>query len=344
MKKQPENGLLGYNSKAGIIQYIQRHVEKYNYLMSVYVAPELTLLEKMMIAADFAFCVVRYGVGINDYFQYNFYKRKANDRESFIVGRKWRYIIKKCNGKINVEEFDNKAVFNEEYSTFLGRDWIDMDICSFEEFCEFVNDHDKVICKIKNGSGGNGIQLIEKDSWGSPESKYSEIKNQHCVLEEVIIQYDAIAAFNPSSVNSIRVVTIVSNGEVRIMHAVFRMGNGSLCTDNFHHLGLAALIDVETGIVYTPAVDKLNRRYIVHPISGKQITGFVVPFWDHICETVKKAALINPDIKYVGWDVALEQDGTACIIEGNCASDPDVVQMPDQIGKWSVYKEAIKAF
>lgn len=341
MKKQPENGLLGYNSKASLTQYIQSHIEKYNYLMSTYIAPVIPMHEKITIAADFVCCVVRYGAGINDYFQYNFYKRKANDRESFIVGRKWRHIIRKCNGKIKVEEFDNKAIFNKEYSEFLGREWIDMDHCSLEDFSEFVNSHEQIICKIKDGSGGNGIQLLNKNTVEPLESKYDEIKKSHCILEEVIIQHDDIAAFNPSSVNSIRVVTIVNNGEARIMHAVFRMGNGTLCTDNFHHLGLAALIDVDSGIVYTPAVDKLNRHYIVHPISKKQITGFVVPFWDSICKTVKRAASIKPDIRYVGWDVALKQDGTVCIIEGNCASDPDIVQMPDQIGKWPVYKEAI---
>lgn len=46
------------------------------------------------------------------------------------------------------------------------------------------------------------------------------------------------------------------------MDAVFRCGNGEKCTDNFHHFGLAAIIDIQTGIVVTPAIDKLNQKYL----------------------------------------------------------------------------------
>ena len=147
--------------------------------------------------------------------------------------------------------------------------------------------------------------------------------------------------FNPSSVNTLRVVTINTGKTIEIMNAVFRCGNGKGCTDNFHHLGLAALVDIDTGIVYTQAIDKKNNRYILHPISNKQIVGFKIPYWENVLETVKCAADVNKNIRYVGWDIAINNDGTICIIEGNSASDPDVVQMPDQIGKWNKYKEII---
>ena len=40
-------------------------------------------------------------------------------------------------------------------------------------------------------------------------------------------------------------------------------------------------------------------------------------------------------------DIAIKNDGTICIIEGNSASDPDVVQMPDQIGKLPFYSKVL---
>ena len=35
------------------------------------------------------------------------------------------------------------------------------------------------------------------------------------------------------------------------------------------------------------------------------------------------------------------RNGRICIIEGNCTADPDITQMPDQIGKWPKYREVI---
>lgn len=41
-------------------------------------------------------------------------------------------------------------------------------------------------------------------------------------------------------------------------------------------------------------------------------------------------------------DVALGKDGRVIIIEGNSAADPDVTQMPDQVGKWPLYKQELR--
>ena len=66
--------------------------------------------------------------------------------------------------------------------------------------------------------------------------------------------------------------------------------------------------------------------------------GFKVPQWDNIVDTVKKAAIVHPEVRYVGWDVTIKEDGTIVLIEGNPGADPDVTQIEDQIGKWPLYK------
>ena len=88
---------------------------------------------------------------------------------------------------------------------------------------------------------------------------------------------------------------------------------------------------------------KNRRRYIVHPDSKKQIIGFCIPFWKQIKETVREAALIIPTVRYVGWDIALGENGEVMIVEGNCMADPDVTQMPDGKGKWPMYVPILKA-
>ena len=341
MNEKEKIRITGYTGSEGK-EYIVLHIKKFRLLMENFVAPNLNLLKKIGIILDFCICVVLYGAGINDYFQYNFYRRKHSDRKNFIVGRKWKKIIRVCNKKINQKEFDDKCKFNYIYSEYLGREWLDMDSCEFDAFDEFMKKHSVAISKIKNGSGGNGINIIKYEKEDN-EILYKKLKKQHVIVEEVLTQCDELKKFNPESVNTLRVVTIVvDNTDVRIMNAVMRMGNGKKCTDNFHHHGLAALVDEKTGIIVTPAIDKSNNQYYYHPRTGYQIIGYQIPNWESIIETVKSAALVKPEIRYVGWDIALDKNGKVCIIEGNCASDPDITQMPDQIGKWPKYNKVLK--
>lgn len=341
MNEKEKIHLTGYNGSKGK-EYFILHIKKFDLLMKTFIAPNLSILKRIEIIVDFCMCVILYGAGINDYFQYNFYKRRHADRKNFIVGRKWKKIIKICNYKIKQEEFDNKCKFNKEYSEYLGRRWLDMDVCNYEEFRSFMDKHHQVLSKIKNGSGGNGINLINYEKEKLPDL-YKTLKEEHTIVEELLTQYDELKKFNPESVNTLRIVTIVVNKQdIRIMNAVIRMGNGKKCTDNFHHHGLAALVDEKTGIVITPAIDKSNQKYYHHPRTGYQIIGYQIPNWEEIIKTVKNAALIHPEIRYVGWDVALDKDGKVCIIEGNCASDPDITQMPDQTGKWKKYQRVLK--
>ena len=332
--------ITGYNSSRGF-EYITDHFKKYNLLQKYFIDEDVGLLIKTYIIFDFIWCVLRYGCGINDYFQYKFFYKKSFDRKKFIVARKWKKIVIACNGKLKVEEFDDKSIFYQNYSEFLGRDWIDLSKAEYEEFREFVVKYPVSMYKIKDGSGGNGIGILDYNAISDLEQKYLELRAMNVILEELIIQNHEMSDFNPSSVNTLRVVTINTGKTIEIMNAVFRCGNGKGCTDNFHHLGLAALIDIDTGIVYTQAIDKKNNRYIFHPSSNKQIVGFKIPYWENVLETVKRAADVNKNIRYVGWDIAIKNNGTICIIEGNSASDPDVVQMPDQIGKWNIYKNTI---
>ena len=65
------------------------------------------------------------------------------------------------------------------------------------------------------------------------------------------------------------------------------------------------------------------------------------PYWDKVLDAVTRASKISNKVRYVGWDIAILENGEVSIIEGNCSSDPDITQMPKQIGRWEDYKEVI---
>src|SRR5699024_2002682 len=261
----------------------------------------------------------------------------------FIVHRKRMRIVNTCNDLQDREIFNHKSQFNEIFTDYIGRDWRDLNQCTYEEFYEFTEKHNKFIVKPTEGSHGKNIYFQTIDKETDIEKLYSKVKSEKALVEEIVVQNDIIGEFNPSSVNTLRVVTLLDkNNDPKIMIANLRMGRGYRVADNFHHHGIATLLDVETGIIKTSGIDGEGKRYLYHPITGKQIVGFKVPYWKDVCTTVKEAAKLIPTVRYVGWDVAVGKDGRIYIIEGNSAADPDVSQLPDQIGKWPLYEPYIE--
>jgi hypothetical protein len=53
-----------------------------------------------------------------------------------------------------------------------------------------------------------------------------------------------------------------------------------------------------------------------HPITGRILAGFQLPFWRQACEAVKNAAVSFLPLRIIGWDVAFTRDKVS-IIEAN---------------------------
>lgn len=325
------------------LNYIISRFKKIKRMLNDFIEQKLNIFQKVLIIIDMSLSIIIYGSGINDYFQYQFYKRKHIDRKNFIVYRKRMKIIRSLNDKEDRKMFDSKPLFNKVYSKYIGRGWLDIENSTYDDFVSFVKKHNSFIVKPSNGSHGKGIRKETITSEIDIRKMYGEIKSEMAILEEIIVQCEDIARFNPSSVNTLRVVTVLmDNGDARVMTANFRVGNGEKYADNFHHNGIAALLDTDSGIVVTSGIDMNFKRYLKHPITGTQIIGYKIPHWDKVVKTVKEAAKVTPTVRYVGWDVAVGDEGRVIIIEGNAAADPDISQMPDQIGKWPLYKDVIR--
>ncbi|WP_040978345.1 sugar-transfer associated ATP-grasp domain-containing protein [Oceanobacillus jeddahense] len=324
------------------VKYINERLNKIKMMMNNFIEEDLNVFQKTRILADLGLSIFVYGSGINDYFQYQFYKRKHIDRKNFVVHRKRMRIVNTFNNKEDRKILDSKNFFNKKYNEYVQREWLDVSNSTFEEFNNFTIHNKKFIVKPIDGSHGKGIRIVNIDEAWDLHSLYEELIKEKPIIEELIVQNEEIAEFNPTSVNTLRVVSLVCpDGEVRIMTANFRVGNGERFADNFHHNGIAALLNVDTGIVVTSGIDMNFNRYLIHPESKKQILGFRVPYWNEVIKTVKKAARVTPTVGYIGWDVAIGKNGEIIILEGNAAADPDISQMPDQIGKWPLYEQYV---
>ncbi len=299
----------------------------------------LTIWGKLCLLVDVSWEKLRYGTAREDYFQYEFYKKNNRGRREFITHGKSAKIHAICNDPEKATIFSDKASFAQIFKDYIGRDILDMKNTTLEEFRDFTVKHDKMFVKPQDGSYGRGVSIVRCNAENA-EDLYKDYNGKKILIEEVITQHPAMARFNSSSLNSVRIVTLIkANGEpVVLPGSVVRIGREGKIADNFHHNGMGAQIDNSTGLICSVGIDKNGNKYIVHPDSKLTLLGFCIPLWDEIKRCVCAAAKLVPEVRYVGWDVAITNDNRVVLIEGNDRADPDLGQMSDSIGKWSTFK------
>ena len=274
-------------------------------------------------------CVLRHGSSPAEYAHLNFDKKSDRERARYFTMFRFERFIKRANAG-DKQLFIDKAAFNRRFSAYLHRDWLDVSQASFEEFAAFIRAHGQVMIKATSLSCGKGITKYVYDPADDLQALYEA--NRDMLLEQVVAQHPALAAFNPGSTNVPRLNTMVDGqGNVHIFSAFLRTGTGEAVVDNMGAGGMAAHIDVDTGLVTTPAIDMHRREYIVHPVTGVPFVGFRVPHWEQAKAAVTAAAKEIPDMRYIGWDVAVTEDGV-CLIEGNDRADICVRQFVDRRG------------
>lgn len=98
--------------------------------------------------------------------------------------------------------------------------------------------------------GGKGIVFWNDKNDIDIESLLVEKKD--VIVQELIEQHPVLSAIHPSSVNSIRIMTLTTEKEVKVMSSILRMGVGTAKVDNVSSGGIAAGID-ECGLLKSKA-------------------------------------------------------------------------------------------
>ena len=265
-------------------------------------------------------------------YSYEYWRLTEEQRDEFISTSEMQCIYRKLGSKVVRDLFHDKVEFLKTFHSFVHREWKLAKDLSLEEFKSMVKQYD-CIAKPINGTRGDGIFKISDKEVEDWEALYYKCIEDNVLLEECIQACDEIAEFHPSSLNTIRVVTISNNEKCVVFGALFRMGAHGSVIDNTHAGGVYAPINVETGTIEIDAIDSRNNHFPNHPDTGKPIRGFVIPRWEEILETCKKASSIIPDIRFAGWDLCVTKDGFVEIIEGNHAPDFDGgMQAPLKVG------------
>ena len=275
---------------------------------------------------DVIYCKLRFHTSANEYLSYHFYDYKNCFRKNFLLKYHQVHIYRRINN-ITFTRFKSKLI--EKIHDLVQREIILVPACGEAAFLDFVKKHNVVVIKPDRGSCGVGVEKLEYESDEQVLEFFRDIKKD-MLCEEYIHQHKSMNSLNPSSVNTLRIVSMRHDEHnIEIISATLKAGSTvNSFTDNLYGGGIVAEVDVESGIVSTFGFDKKNNRYTHHPVTQTQFIGFNIPNWLDVVTLVKKAHSRLDENKIVGWDVAVTEKG-ADIVEANSAPSPMVMQITD---------------
>ena len=273
-------------------------------------------LKRKMLAA-----MVLYQWNFEEFFLFDYEHLSNSERKAFVPEYEKNVFCDMVNDAKTADVFYDKWATYLSFRRFFGRDVIEIrDISDLQsdKVTNFLKSHSSFIVKPVSQACGRGIEILKSSPTKSAEEQLKtilEVNKGAYVLEELIVQNEIMASFHPQSVNTIRIPTIRVNEGAEIIHPYMRIGQGSAVVDNAGAGGIICNLNPQTGEVIA-ACDEAGHKFSVHPDTGKKIIGFIVPRWQEAVEKTKELADVLPNVKYVGWDLALTDNGWI-MIEGN---------------------------
>ena len=189
-------------------------------------------------------------------------------------------------------------------------------------FCENSRYLGVFIKPIEGESGYDTFKVTTKDlsNLSLIKDVFNVLKKQSCIIQYLLEQHPVLDNIYPYSVNTIRIISVNIDDDIRLISSLIRFGAKKSYVDNASQGGFFVGIDMESG-----RIKQYGKRYFecgaqcleYHPDTGVKFEGIVIPFYLEAKELLLKAATKLP-ANIIGWDVAITPVGPV-IIEGNQA-------------------------
>ena len=192
---------------------------------------------------------------------------------------------------------------------------------SEEEALKRCGNLQDVVIKPSLSTQGKGIQILtvsngQTDHDGMSLQQLFKQYGKNFQIQERFKQHELMNALNPTSVNTIRIVTYRSGNEVLLIYAVVRIGKIGSVIDNQCAGGISTIIN-EEGRLGKFGFGGYGEDNILKTDTGVTLEDYQIPSYQKIVSTVKRLHLQLPFYDIIGWDMAVAEDGEPTLIEWN---------------------------
>lgn len=189
--------------------------------------------------------------------------------------------------------------------------------------------------KEQAGNKGSGAYSLDKvdgkyylnDKLIALEQLKNEIPSDSAfIVQNRLKQHPELSYLYPNALNTLRVVSVIYQGQVVIIGTLLRLGANGSVVDNWAHGGVAIGVKDDGKLnewaLFKPGYGTKTDR---HPNSGVVFKDYQLPYWNEVIDLVKTAHWKLKEIGTIGWDIAITEDGPV-IIEGNDDYDGALLQ------------------
>ena len=173
-----------------------------------------------------------------------------------------------------------------------------------------------VVKPARDSSGGSGVAFMDLAGLASFLPAHMR-RHSDWVIQHPIRQHECMSTLHASCVNTIRIITIRLGAEVSVVSAFVRIGTGTTRVDNLT-AGKSIAVGVEQdGRLGKYGYDNDLRRCSAHPDHGYAFDSFVIPSFSAAQQTCIDLHQSIPDLDFISWDVAIDQQGKPVVVEFN---------------------------
>ena len=264
---------------------------------------------------------IQFNVSLLEYFLFDFSNKSKQEKRKWSgTGYMYEY-QRKMNPLAYRAVLADKTQFLKEYRAYVRHPFLTVqEIAEAPDKVEALlqNPSGKIVLKSADGQCGRGIEVRPSSDF-TPESLLQRLRETgNDFVEAFVTQHTDLMRLSPSGLNTIRIITqLDKNDQVHIIGTRLRITVNS-AVDNLAAGNIAAPIDLETGKINGPGVysDITKADEYQHPVTGVDIVGFQIPYWQETLDMCKAAARLDTRNRSIGWDVAITDEGPE-LIEGN---------------------------
>ena len=184
--------------------------------------------------------------------------------------------------------------------------------------------YDTVIKISVDSSSGRGVKVLELKDGVDKKSKkniaeiFDEMGNNF-VVQERLIPHERFAKIYPNAINTLRVITYLTENEIKVAPVTMRIGQGGAKVDNAHAGGMFIAVNDE-GKLAKEAFTEYQKRYTKHPNTGVIYENYQLPCIDKVKRCAIELHKKLPMLEFISWDFTIDKDENVVLIETNLHS------------------------
>lgn len=166
----------------------------------------------------------------------------------------------------------------------------------------------------ETGSGRN-IKIIDSLDGQSDVKQLFKQYGKDFVCQEIVSQSEQTARFNPTSLNTFRITTLMLNNHFSVLSSVFRCGRQNSVVDNAGAGGI--MVGVSPSGEFHDIGFTLKGNIRKSSDNGIDFKGVQIREVQTIINKVQQLHEKIPFLSIVGWDIALNKNNRPILIEVN---------------------------